>query len=195
MLSFVVQNFYYNRSSLLKTARYTQYIKSTSAYLYFALIKHNIRYLFLRTNDSLRNGYMLYFTSKHLIKPFWRTFKRFPRPYMGLVSNNIEKSLAYYSISSVDALLSNPPKSVISRTLPRTTSQLGMLYTVPVVTAYLAFQKTLYNSLVLYIFHFGLFLNPGARTFFKLTHGFLLLPSTISLYSFCNRFFFKIKNH
>ena len=195
MLSFVVQNFYYNRASILKTARYTQYVKCLSAYLYFALIKHNVRYLFLRTNDSLRSGYMLYFTSKHLIKPFWNTFRRFPQPYMGLVSNNAEKSLAYYSISSVDALLSHPPKPIMCRNLPRVTSHLGMFYTIPVVTAYLAFQKTLYNSLVLYIFHFGLFLNPGARTFFKLTHGFLLLPSMVSLYSFCNRFFFKIKNH
>ena len=132
---------------------------------------------------------------KNFIKPYWKLFKRLLNPYMGLVSNNITRSLSFYVVKSLDSLLSEPRGWVPSTDLPTIHTYSALPYTTPITTVSLAFQKTLYNTLMIYMLYFLTYCNTSTRSYFQLNHGFLILPSNINLYMFCNCFYFKIKNY
>lgn len=195
MLSFVVQNFYLSKPFLTKTQKYNHLLRGLGTHLVFLFLKSNLRSLFHYYQYTHVDKYIMHFMHINLLKPFWRVFKKLVSPYMGLLSNNISKSLSYYTVRSLDNLLSNIKGWVPSVLLPRLVKHTDLVYVEPIPTVSLAFQKTLYNTLMVYMMYFLTHLNTGARFYFKLTHGFLLLPLNINLYMFCNCFYFKIRNY
>ena len=158
-------------------------------------MKTNTYALFFQQNPSLTESYLWYLYRQNLIMPFWKIFKKLWVPYMGLLYNNITKSLNFHTIRALNLLLSKKNiKTQDVLPIPKN-SYPTLTYLSPVPTVYLSFQKTLYNKLVTYFLQFNLTFYPGSHLFFKLTYGFLFVFTYLRWYPFCNQFFFKVRNH
>lgn len=195
MLSFVVQNFYYDRCFLTKTDKLRHLIKRFSNSIIFLFFKSNLHFLLHLGDFRKLDPYVIHFTRRNLIRPFWRITRRLANPYMGLVSNNYSKSLSFHTLTALDTSLFKRRVVTHNNHLLSTGALVSLTYSTPLPTVSFALQKTMCGTLMIYIIYFLIGMNTSTRGSFKLHHGFIFLPNVIRLYLFCNKFYFKIKNH
>ena len=193
MLSFVVQNFYHTKTSLTRTKKYNQLAQAFCVHLLFLFLKNNIHLLFYKQGFWSITNHVMYFYRKQLIRPFWKVFMGLHNPRMGLYSNNISKSLTYYTTRALTRLVEG--RTHTCTTLPSPDSRSMLAYSNPVITVSLALQRSLYSTTVLYFMHFLPCNYVSTRTYFKPHHGFIITPSSFNLYMFCNFFYFKLRHH
>ena len=192
MLSFVVQNFYTN-NTIVRTKKYNHMVLLSSARLFFLFIKTNIHTLFYR-QDFLRIATtILHIYNRNFIKPLWAALISLDDFRYGLCTNNLSKSLTYHTLKS----LTNPRKGVelSNEVVSRFKSDQLTAYTHHIPTLSFAFNKDLYNNVMIYFLHFLVKYYAPAQLHFTLMYNFLIIPNTFALYPFCNSFCFRIWNY
>jgi len=168
-------------------------VRALATHLTSIFIKINTVTVFYRHSPLSKDPYVLHFYHKHFVKPLWRLVDNIDNPGHGLYSNNLSRSISYHLIKR----LFSRKLSLLAdtNTLPSPHAAQLTHYTKPIPTASLSVQKDLYNTTVIYFMCFISNTYVNSRGYFRSPYGFLLLPYSFNIYTFCNVFFFKTRNY
>lgn len=190
MLSFVVQNFY-STPFLPKTQRYNKLIIANNTQLLHLFIKDNLRPTWL--NSVFINTYppTVFLYNRMFTKRFYKFFKPLYTKHLGIMTLNLTKSSMYRTFNDLNNLIS------LNKPLLTVTKHTFTLYTVkylqPITLVTFAFQKTTYNTLMIYILFLLTNSYSPSQNAFKLYYSFIIQPTSWAVYPFLNLFYFKVR--
>ena len=144
----------------------------------------------LNINLSI-NPYRNYF-NKFFVKTFWKYFKSFIVRDMGIMTNNIHKSLIFSNLYMLNTKLWNKKTEIIFSTHSHIVSR---FYTKPVSIFSFSFQNQTYNTLIFLVFNL---INTSYYSFkndFRLVYGFIFQQDNFKFFYFCNIDYFKVFNY
>lgn len=190
MLSFVVQNFY-STPFLPKTQRYNKLIVANNTQLLYIFIKENVHCTWNKQINVLTNLPASFLFDTIFTRRFYKFFKPLYTRYLGIMTVNLTKSALHKTFSDLNAMLR------LSRPLIPHQSHFycahNIKYLQPVTVVTFSFQKTTYNTLMIYIlFLLTNFYTPSQNSF-KLYYSFIIQPSGLIVYPFLNLFYFKMR--
>lgn len=146
-------------------------------------------------NFFLSNRHVTWLNNKEFTLALWKFFKKLLVSGFGLVTDNLSKSVMYWSLKTLNTLILNRISSSNKKNLFKRNkiSLLTSKYVEPVAIFSFSFQNKIYNSLMLsFLF---MFVNNylSIRVDFRLYYSFLIFNNNFSFYSFINLYYFKIK--
>ena len=149
MLSFVVQNFKSQTPFFLKTRKYKEFLGFFSTTLVLILIKFLTTLLVYQTPLYHITGRLMTLFKSFYVKGFWKKIKSSFNKHLGLYPNTITLSFEYHKYS----LLLKGLNHKITKPLFNlsTSDDYVVRYFKPIPILYFSFQKSTYNTLIIYI--------------------------------------------
>jgi hypothetical protein len=146
-------------------------------------------------NFFLRSKHITWLNNKEFTLFLWKFFKKILVSGFGLVTDNLSKSVIYWSLKTLDVLISNKCSLSSKKNLFKKNklSLSTTKYIEPISILPFSFQNKIYNSLMLsFLF---MFVNNylSIRVNFRLYYSFLIYNSNFLFYNFVNLYYFKIK--
>jgi hypothetical protein len=151
-------------------------------------ITRNVRLLNL--NFSM-NWYKNYF-NKFFVKTFWKYFKSFIVRDVGILTNNIHKSLIFSNIYIINNKLWNKK---ISINFSSHVHVINRFYVKPISIFSFSFNTQTYNTIIFLIFNLITSNYYSFKNDFRLLYGFIFHQEHFKLFYFCNINYFKVFNY
>ena len=138
---------------------------------------------------------MTWLSNKEFTSILWKFFKKIFSSSFDLVTDNLSKSVMYWSFKTLDRLVAgNNSLPYVSVMFKRNrVSLITVRYAESILFLSFAFQNKIYNNLILSFLFMFVSNYLSVRSNFKLYYSFLIYNSNFAFYSFLNLYYFKIK--
>lgn len=190
MISFVVQNFY-STPFLAKTQRYNNLVIAMNTKLIYTFLKLNSCTFNNLAYEPKIINFTLFLYSKFFTNTFFAFFKKLYSARMGIMTINLTKSFLHKTFSDLNTQLTTP--NSLNSMMSHKYSLHRVNYLQPITIVSFAFHKKTYDTLMIFVLLLLVSNYNPTQNSFKLYYSFVLRSPNLSLYSFLNLFYFKLK--
>lgn len=188
-----IQNFNFTQPFLIRTKRYNLFPLLSQTELTYVFMKEHV-FGFMNLGVRLPLHLAINQLFKHNIRrPFWLFLKGITDRKTGLISNNLSKSAAHWTLENTYRLFFGQRDHKL--VCPNLVELLNARYFQPVVAIHYSFHKKHYNTLMFYWINLILASHPAGLRTYHLPYNFVLFPNHFYVLMFVNLFYFRIHHY
>ena len=187
MLSFVVQNFYFNTPLWIKNTRYNNF-----TYNFLTPLISNFLFFYSFTKNSLSlfnlNIFYFHWYSQLFILNLWKFFKKILNLNFSLFTNNISKSVVHINLVNYLEFFNSNNFLFLEK-------YKNLFYFKPFKILHFCSLKSFFKKIIFFFYYILVFNYISTQADFNTYYNFLLISNLLYLYPLYNSFYFRIYHY